>query len=123
MSFDTILRTILDECGGGLAVALMSSDGMPVEELHADGGRSRLGEEIGVAGAEVGRVLSEVRKASDSLGGGAVEETVLSLSRFTLLARVVDADVFLVLALAPDGNLGKARYLMRRHLLALREEL
>jgi len=34
----------------------------------------------------------------------------------------VDDEVLLVLALAPDGNLGKARYLIRRHLNALREE-
>jgi hypothetical protein len=25
--------------------------------------------------------------------------------------------------MAPDGNLGKARYLIRRHLLAIRQEL
>jgi len=37
--------------------------------------------------------------------------------------RNVDAETFLVLAMAPDGNLGKARYLIRRHLLALRQEL
>ena len=34
-----------------------------------------------------------------------------------MLFRSVDA------AIAPDGNLGKARYLLRRHLLAIREEL
>jgi hypothetical protein len=35
----------------------------------------------------------------------------------------VDEDTFLVVALAADGNLGKARYLIRRLLLALRQEL
>jgi hypothetical protein len=34
----------------------------------------------------------------------------------------VDDDYFIVLALLPDGNLGKARYLIRRHLPAIREE-
>jgi predicted regulator of Ras-like GTPase activity (Roadblock/LC7/MglB family) len=123
MSFDTILRTILDECGGGLGIALMGSDGMPVEEIHASGARTVLGEEIGVAGAEFGRILDEIRKASDTLGGGGVQETVLGFARFTVVLRSVDDDLFLVLAIAPDGNLGKARYLIRRHMLAIREEL
>ena len=35
----------------------------------------------------------------------------------------VDEETFLAVVVLPDGNLGKARYLMRRHLLALREEL
>jgi hypothetical protein len=35
----------------------------------------------------------------------------------------VDEDTVLVLALLPDGNVGKARYLMRRHVPALRQEL
>ena len=67
--------------------------------------------------------IDEIRKASDSLGGGAVKETVVLLSRFTLVFRPVDEDVSLVLVLAPDGNLGKARYLIRRQLLAIRQNL
>ncbi|MGH0037776.1 MAG: roadblock/LC7 domain-containing protein [Myxococcota bacterium] len=123
MSFETTLRTILDDCGGGLGIALMGSDGMPVEEIHAEGARVHLSEEIGVAGAEFGRILAEIRKASDSLNGGGVQETMLSFARFSVILRAVDDDLFLVLALSPDGNLGKARYLMRRHMFAIRDEL
>ncbi len=123
MSFDTILRTILDECGDGLGIALMGSDGMPIEEIHAPGARSALGEDIATAGAEFGRVLEEIRKASDSLGGGTLEETVISLARFTTVLRSVDDELFVVLAIGPGGNLGKARYLVRRHVAALRQEL
>jgi hypothetical protein len=36
---------------------------------------------------------------------------------------MVDDETYLILAIAPDGNAGKARFLMRRHLLALRDEL
>ncbi len=123
MSFESVLRKILDESGGALGVALMGSDGMPIEEIHAEGARAHLGEEIGVAGAEFGRILDEIRKASDTLAGGGVEEAMISLSRFTVILRAVDDDLFLVLALSPDGNLGKARYLIRRHLYAIRDEL
>jgi len=45
------------------------------------------------------------------------------LSRFTLIFRGIDEETFLAVAIAPDGNLGKARYLMRRKLIVLRQEL
>jgi predicted regulator of Ras-like GTPase activity (Roadblock/LC7/MglB family) len=125
MSFDAILQTIVDQCGGGIAAALMGSDGIPITEVLAStpAAQELLSEEIGTAGAEFGRILAEIAKASDALGGGAPQETTVVLSRFTLTFRSVDDDTFLVLAIAPDGNLGKARYLIRRHLLALRQEL
>ena len=124
MSFEGILREIVEGCGGGIGAALMGSDGIPIAEFVApqapDG---PLTEDIGVAGVEFGRILEETRKAADALGGGAVVETLVVLARFSLLFRSVDDETFLVVALTPDGNLGKARYLMRRHLLAIRQEL
>lgn len=124
MSFDTILQRIVDECGGGLGVALMGSDGIPIAQaIPREPPQTLDAEEMAAAGVEFGRILDEIRKVADALGGGSVSETVVSLARFTLILRIVDADSFLVLALAPGGNLGRARYLVRRHLLALREEM
>ena len=125
MSFASILNEIVKGCGGGLGAALMGSDGIPIEEVLADSASARehLTEDIGTAGAEFGRILAEIAKASDALGGGAVHETAVVLARFTLIFRNVDEETFLVVAIAPDGNLGKARYLMRRQLAALRQEL
>jgi predicted regulator of Ras-like GTPase activity (Roadblock/LC7/MglB family) len=125
MSFTSILNDIVNGCGGGLAAALVGADGSPIAEVVADGplAREHLAEEIGTAGAEFGRILAEIAKASDALGGGAVHETCVVLSRFTLIFRNIDDETFLVLAIAPDGNLGKARYLMRRKLILLRQEL
>ena len=125
MSFISILQEIVNGCGGGLGAALMGSDGIPIEEFVSPAAsvRELLSEEIGTAGAEFGRILAEIGKASDALGGGTVQETTVVLSRFTLVFRNVDEDTFLVVAIGPDGNLGKARYLIRRQLLALRQEL
>ena len=122
MSFENILRSILDGSPGAIGIALMGDDGVPVEQLQA-GPASPMSVDIGTAGVEFGRILSEIRKASDALGGGAMSEIVVNLGRFSLIFRAVDEGLFLVLALAPDGNLGKARYLMRRQLLAIRQEL
>ena len=86
MSFAAMLQEIVDGCSGAIGAALMSSDGVPIEEVVApeawEGGH---GEEIGNAGVEFGRILDEIRKASDAMSAGAVHETVISLARFTLI--------------------------------------
>lgn len=123
MSFESILKTILDECGGGLGIALMGSDGIPIVQLTSEKPGNPLGDEIGTAGVEFARILSEIQKASDSLNAGPMSEILINLAAFQLLFRSVDDDVILVLAIAHDGNPGKARYLVRRHMVALREEL
>ncbi|MBW2268795.1 MAG: hypothetical protein JRH16_09470 [Deltaproteobacteria bacterium] len=119
MSFAPLLREIVENCGGGIAIALMQSDGIPIEEVTLDA--KALPDGIETAAAEFGRILGEIRKASDAIGGGASTETVVSLTRMSLIFRSIDEDLFLVLAVHPDGNLGKARYLMRKQRLALRQ--
>ena len=124
MSFASILQEIVDECGGGLAAALMGADGLPIEQVEASGEvREPLDNEVDVLGVEFGRILDEVRKASDSVGGGGLEEVSVRLAQFWVLMRMVDDETYLVLAIEPEGNAGKARFLMRRQLMALREEL
>lgn len=124
MNFEPTLQKMIDGCSGAIGISLMGSDGIAVAELQApDPDLSVLDGEVGAAGIEFGRILDEVRKASDALSGGRLEEVVVGLARFTLVFRAVDDELFLVVALAQGGNLGKARFLMRRHLLELREQL
>jgi predicted regulator of Ras-like GTPase activity (Roadblock/LC7/MglB family) len=124
MIFQPTLRAIVDGVHDAVGVALMGSDGIPIDQVigTTDAGRV-LEEEFSAAGVEFGRILDEIRKASDALGGGPLRETVVALARFTLILLTVDDDTFLVMALLPDGNLGKARYLLRRHLPAIRDAL
>jgi predicted regulator of Ras-like GTPase activity (Roadblock/LC7/MglB family) len=124
MSFEPTLQKMIEGCSGAIGVALMGSDGIAVAEFQAQNpDLGVLDGEVSAAGIEFGRILDEVRKASDALNGGRLEEVVVGLARFTLLFRSVDDELFLVVALAEGGNLGKARFLMRRHLLELREQL
>ena len=124
MSFEPTLEKMIAGCSGAIGIALMGSDGIAVAEHKAErADETVLDGEVGSAGIEFGRILDEVRKASDALAGGRLEEVVVGLARFTLLFRTVDDELFLVVALAEGGNLGKARFLMRRHLLELREQL
>jgi predicted regulator of Ras-like GTPase activity (Roadblock/LC7/MglB family) len=105
-------------------VALMGSDGIPIAQVQAkDAPRGTLAEDIASAAVEFGRILDDLAKAADALDAGEVAETVITTARFLMVLRRVDADSFLVVALAPTGNLGKARYLIRRHLASIRAEM
>jgi predicted regulator of Ras-like GTPase activity (Roadblock/LC7/MglB family) len=119
MSFDEILRGIVSQCPGCIGVALMGSDGIPIAEVGGAGE----GEDVTLLGVEFGRVLEEARKVAANVGGGELEELVISMARSQVVMRAVDPDTLFVLALDPSGNLGKARYLLRRHTLDVREQL
>lgn len=124
MSFEPVLRKMIEGVPGALGIALMGSDGIPIAECYAPGAdpAAEAGE-VGAAGVEFGRILDEVRKASDAIAGGRLDELVVGLARCWLLFRVVDDELFVVAALEPRGNLGKARFLLRRHLLELQQAL
>lgn len=124
MNFEPILRKMVEGVSGALGIALMGSDGIPIAEIYAPGADAAASEgEISAVGVEFGRILDELRKASDAIRGGRLEEVVIGLARYWLLFRVVDDELFLVVALEPRGNLGKARFLMRRFLLDLQQQL
>jgi predicted regulator of Ras-like GTPase activity (Roadblock/LC7/MglB family) len=124
MSFESILQTIVDECGGGVGAALMESDGIPLEQVLASNPVSNgLDEEVSSVGIEFGKVLKDIGNASDNVGGGSLTEAIISVKNFILLFRVVTDEFFVVVVLSPDGNLGKARYLIRKNLIAIRDDL
>ncbi len=119
MSFEAILRGIVSQCPGCLGAALMSSDGVPIAEV----GGAREADEVSLLGVEFGRVLDETRKVATTVNGGELEELVVEMAHAQVVLRVVDRETYLVLAIEPSGNLGKARYLLRRHVLDVREQL
>ena len=125
MSFESTLQTLVREGIGILGAALMETDGIPIEQvwIEASDLEDPLEGDLTAAGAEFGRILSEVAKASDSIGGGGVSEIVIGLARVTLIFSRVEDEIVLVVAVAPTGNLGKAHYLIRRSLMAIRQEL
>lgn len=124
MSFEQILQTIVDDCGGGRGAALMGLDGIAIAQVSATGeAGDPLGGDVTSAGIEFGRILGDMTKASDALGTGSLKEAVISLDQTTLIFETVDEDLIVVVAIRPDGNLGKARYLIRRSLVGIRAEL
>ncbi len=106
--FGTKLEDAVNGVAGGQAAILMGFDGIQVDSFGLD---EQL--DIETVGMEFSVVLKEVRKAAELLEAGSAEEMTVRTNKMTTVMRVVNKEYFLALALNADGNLGKARYVLR----------
>ncbi len=107
--FQENLKRLVTDTDGGVAGLLMGFDGIAVDSYVAPDG----GVDIQTVGMEFSFILTQVRKAAEILEVGAVQEIAIRAASLTVLIRVLSADYFIALAIRPDGNFGKGRYLLR----------
>jgi predicted regulator of Ras-like GTPase activity (Roadblock/LC7/MglB family) len=107
--FRDSLQRIVDHVDGGIAGLLMGFDGIPVESYS----RGDQPIDINTVGMEFSYILAQARKAAEILEVGPIREVTIKAEKLTLVMRVLSPDYFIALALGPDGNYGKGRYLLR----------
>jgi predicted regulator of Ras-like GTPase activity (Roadblock/LC7/MglB family) len=107
--FQETLREIVDRTDGGVAGLIMDSEGIAVDSYS----RSDAPFDITTVGIEFGVVLGSIKRAADSLEAGKTSEIAIGTEKMITIIRTLNETYFLALALRPDGNLGKGRYLMR----------
>ena len=107
--FKDVLREVVTNTDGGVAALLMGLDGIPVDQFVAEGAQT----DVESIGMEYSVILSQIKKAADMLQAGAAREVAIQAERMTTLIRLLNDQYFVAVALRPDGNLGKARFLLR----------
>lgn len=107
--FAETLKKVCDNVDGGLGAVIMGLDGIPVETYTRQADRV----DITTVAMEFSFILTQVRKAADSLKVGTFEELTVKAERLVLVTRMLSPQYFMAVALAPEGNFGKCRYLMR----------
>jgi predicted regulator of Ras-like GTPase activity (Roadblock/LC7/MglB family) len=107
--FKEPLQKIVDNVEGGIAGLVMGFDGISVESYTREGHKI----DINTVGMEFSFILTQVKKAAEILDVGGITEVAIRAEKLTIVIRALNADYFLALALAPEGNFGKGRYLMR----------
>jgi predicted regulator of Ras-like GTPase activity (Roadblock/LC7/MglB family) len=107
--FQENLKRLVDQTEGGVAGLLMGFDGIAVDSYTKPDG----GVDIQTVGMEFSFILIQVRKAAEILEVGAVQEVAIRAESVTILIRVVSSEYFIALAIRPEGNFGKGRYLLR----------
>ena len=117
--FKEALQGVVEGTEGGIAGLLMDFEGIPVESFTRPGAAF----DIEVVGAEVSVVVKAIQRASEMLEAGQTSEVAFRSEKMTTLIRVINQSYFVAVALEPEGNLGKSRYLLRVLAPKLAQEL
>ena len=107
--FAETLKKVVDNVEGGIAAVIMGLDGIPVETYVRQSDRV----DVNTVAMEFSFILTQVRKAGESLAVGNLEELSVKAQRLMLICRMISPQYFVAIAMAPEGNFGKARYLAR----------
>ena len=118
MIFDDVVKEAVEKVEGGLAALLMGLDGISLSNYVKAGANL----EMEVIGVEYATLLGEIRKTNEIMETGKVKEICVSTDKFAIIVRSITPDYFIALALTPNGNIGKGRFLLRVNAPRLQKE-
>lgn len=111
MSFEKHLSHVVNGAEGSLACILMSQDGLPVDAYeHPSSG---LAFDSNIYATEYTGLFLQMMEIHERTSAGSTKELMVSSDNIVALFHFISPEYFLVLTLAPNGNIGKARYLLR----------
>jgi predicted regulator of Ras-like GTPase activity (Roadblock/LC7/MglB family) len=117
--FKEILQEVVDGTEGGIAALIMGYDGIPLDNYVRDGRTF----DVETVGMEFTVILKNIQNAAELLDAGGATEVAIKAERMTTLLRYLSEEYFVAVALAPEANLGKARFLLRTRAGKLAEAL
>ena len=112
------LSKVANRIEGTAALALVGADGIPVESVCSDESL-----DVEMLSAEL---VSQVKTISDNhreLSVGPVRHLTIATEKQTLMVSAVTNSYYLLLILAQQANLGRARFELRRARLLFEDEL
>lgn len=104
------LQKIVENVDGGLAALLMGFDGISVDSFTCEEGSDP---DIQTVGMEFSFIFGQIRKAAEILEIGGIQEVTIKSSALIIVIRQLTEDYFAAVTLGPEGNFGKARFLLR----------
>src|SRR5438105_3424597 len=110
MGFKEDLEQICGKVEGSFAASLMGFDGIAIETLET---KAPDGIDLATLLIEYSSILSQVRQAAETLQMGKASEVSIHTEKLVAVARPLTPDYFVVLAMAPEGHIGRARYELR----------
>ncbi len=119
MSFLEILQKIVDDnpgCTGGIVIGI---DGIVIEQYV----RENESIDFQNIGVEYTTLMKSISDTSHTLGFEEPDQLVVEYQGMTLIVRSINKDYFVILAMNRSGNIGKARFLLRKNILNLSREL
>jgi len=117
--FKELLQSTVERTEGSLGALIMGLDGIAVEKVIGEAGNEA---NLDVAAAEFTSLVRSAQRSGSDIGLGNLREIVVSLDSAVIMMRLIGREYFVVLALSPDGNLGRGRYELRKAELQLTKE-
>jgi predicted regulator of Ras-like GTPase activity (Roadblock/LC7/MglB family) len=119
MSMRDTLRTIVQSVDGALAAIIMGYDGIPIDEVAVE----QSDYDTQLLSVEYATVLKEIKRAVDVIKAGDMEEVLIATSQTSVVMRVLNDELFIVLIMRREGDFGKGRYLLKIKSYFLTQEL
>ena len=98
--FAETLKKVVDGVDGALAAVVMGLDGIPVETYVRAPDRV----DVTTVGMEFSFILTQIRKAGDSLQVGGLEELSVKAQRLTLICRMISPQYFVAIEWRPRAT-------------------
>ncbi len=119
MDFDAVVTNVVESVPGAMASVIMANDGVPLAEYRKAEGSV----DIQTLAVEYTTVINEIKKASEILEAGALEELMVRSEGLIFVLRLINEEFYIAAALTPEGNYGKGRYMLRVTAPRVAEEL
>ncbi|MFN8005754.1 MAG: roadblock/LC7 domain-containing protein [Terriglobia bacterium] len=115
--FSELLDSIVKKVEGCLAAVIMGMDGIAIERWNPDESLN-----VETLAAEYTTALRLSSSSAQEVGIGGLEEYILSTENRTIIIRMITSEYFLLLLLAKDGNIGRARFELKKAKYLLAKE-
>ncbi|MFQ3582088.1 MAG: hypothetical protein SNJ67_05970 [Chloracidobacterium sp.] len=121
MTFSELLKGILERVEGSIGIAIMGLDGLAIEQAQVPS-KMELGEHVALIATSHATLLRNTMRMSSDTGVGLLNELTLVSDDFRLVVRLIGREYFIILTLGPGGNIGRARFELRKAHLLLEKE-
>jgi predicted regulator of Ras-like GTPase activity (Roadblock/LC7/MglB family) len=110
MSFSDVLAEATHSVEGAIAIGLVGIDGMGVETYTSDSHEF----DVERAEVELAGLMGNISRTAKTLEAGKIKDIFVEADSQSYLLSIVDPNYFLLVALEPGANLGRARYEIKK---------
>ena len=115
--FSGLLQKMVERIDGAEGAVIMGLDGIIVERASLGGS-----EDLDLIAAECTSLLRNSVRTSSDTGLGELQELLMVTNQVTFVIKLLNPEYFVLLALDPGSNLGRARFELRKTQLMLEQE-
>lgn len=116
--FAEVLGSIFEKVEGILGVIVMGMDGISIEKRSRENSVN-----LESLAAEYTSLLKGSAATTQDIGLGTLEEMIVSSDAHTTVVRMITPEYFLLLLLEANGNIGRARFELKKAKYSLQKEL